>query len=220
MALIIKKFQVEAGEELVNVPPSALLTVDNVPNKFRKTHETATVHGLLASFLAFGDEVDLIYGPWLSTWPSLSEFRKSMPLCWPEQSVAGVSEEMLDNKTPTKKTQLPLPPAIERPNSDIWSGDYSGLENTSGILQRQREKLKADWGLASRVVPDASFERYLYYWFIVNTRSFYYETSKCKGRPSREDCMVLCPFVDLFNHNDTGVSPLSSLLQVHADIPV
>ena len=61
-----------------------------------------------------------------------------------------------------------------------------------------------DWAVVSKKFPKSSFGKYTYYWLIVNTRSFYYELPGIKAQPARDDRMVLCPFVDYFNHADHG----------------
>ena len=71
---------------------------------------------------------------------------------------------------------------------------------------RQEKKLKADWNLVSKVFPKQNLAEYIYYWIIVNTRSFYFEVSGKEAPQNHDDRMVLCPFVDYFNHNDQGVS--------------
>lgn len=128
-----------------------------------------------------------------------------MPLCWPQHGIPVVTEELLDETMLDESIVLPLPPAMRCPQTRA-RGPTSGARNSSGLLPAQRRKLRADWQLASGVFPDASFERFLYYWLVVNTRSFYFETPNFKTQPSREDRMVMVPFIDLFNHNDSGVS--------------
>lgn len=193
------------GEELVKVPLSALLTVNDVPETFRNKLMPIRVHSLLASFLATGDNTDPAYAPWASTWPAFSEFRESMPLCWPQQGMAALSEELLNEVELKSNAVLPMPPAIEPCDTRVPNTTYSS-DDICGLLPTQRRKLRADWELVSRIIPGTSFEKYLYYWLVINTRSLYYEMPNVKTQPSREDCMVLCPFIDLFNHNDSGVS--------------
>lgn len=43
----------------------------------------------------------------------------------------------------------------------------------------------------------------MYYWLLVNTRTFYHERPGMKkAKTAREDRMALCPFADYFNHAD------------------
>ncbi|MCJ1427429.1 hypothetical protein MMC29_005332 [Sticta canariensis] len=62
---IIAQRRIEAGEKLVTVPASALLTINSISKGFRLAHEGITVHGLLASFLAFGAVELSAYAVWL-----------------------------------------------------------------------------------------------------------------------------------------------------------
>ncbi|KAL9605517.1 MAG: hypothetical protein Q9179_001273 [Wetmoreana sp. 5 TL-2023] len=183
---IVAQRNLEAGEQLVKVPFSALLTTEVIARSFRRQHKQTTVHCLLASFLTTGGSVQSSYGPWASTWPTLQEFRASVPLCWQQSGSAALSEELLDETKASDGVRLPFPPAM------------------CLLLQEQKRKLRADWEAISNIRPETSFERFIYYWLIVNTRSFYFEMPNVKKHPRREDRMALCPFIDLFNHNDSG----------------
>lgn len=66
-------------------------------------------------------------------------------------------------------------------------------------------KLQEDWKIVVQVVPEASFSTYIYHWLVVNSRSFYYEIPGFDVPASVDDRMVMCPFVDYFNHQDHGV---------------
>lgn len=77
----------------------------------------------------------------------------------------------------------------------------------SGLLCKQDKKLKKDWAIVSKTLPKSAFEKYVEYvraWLIVSTRCLYYELPRAKVQPAREDRIVLCPFVDYFNHSDQG----------------
>ncbi|MCJ1367693.1 hypothetical protein MMC16_006827 [Acarospora aff. strigata] len=182
---------IETGEELVKVPLSALLTTDSIPTPFRDLHGDISVHGLLTSFLAFGDPEDLsTYSPWIDTWPSPVDFAESMPIMWPKHELC------------------PLPPSISGRWSTVNVHKPPTEESTSGLLPKQEAKFKKDWTKVSSVIPGADRGRYMYYWLIANTRTFYHELPgrKQKKKMAREDCMALCPFADYFNHaDDEGV---------------
>ena len=204
----------------MKVPLSALFSVDNVPKTFQKQHAPITVQGLLASFMANGDNLERTFAPWASTWPTVSDFRKSMPLCWPQHAKTSLSEELLDMTLLSCKVDrvaLPLPPAVECPETRatdfVIEPGY-----TRGLLQQQRERFRADWDHVSRILPGTSFQRYLYHWLLVNTRSLYYEKPNLGAQPRREDRIVMCPYIDLFNHNDVGVSSLRPQVQIHTNV--
>lgn len=73
------------------------------------------------------------------------------------------------------------------------------------ILRGQIRKTDKDFKIVSKAFPGISRRDYLYHWLVVNTRSFYYIIPGMKKSPS-SDCMALCPFVDYFNHAETGVN--------------
>ena len=177
---------------LVRIPPSALLTIQSIPKAFRRLHEGISVQGLLASSLAFDDLIVAQYALWMATWPSREEIEESMPMLFSQvfRDTHGFAA---------------LPPAA----GGRWS--HSQMSNCprmdSGcLLARQENKLQTDWLIVSRVFARASFADYRYYWLLVNSRSFYYEIPGTRNPPSADDRMVLCPFVDYFNHQDHGVS--------------
>lgn len=127
------------------------------------------------------------------------DIRKSMPLCWHQNKKDAWSAELLDEPAEVDTVRLPLTPAMH------------------DLLRTQKKKLKADWSSVLAIFPETCFETYVYCWLIVNTRSFYFEMPKVERQPPREDRMVLCPFVDLFNHSDVGVSRLTSFVIEAAD---
>ena len=130
--------------------------------------------------------------------------------------MASLTEEILDETTKFDEIDLPLPPAIYHPSSNMPL-EYSEANPNIDLLQRQRKKLKVDWKIVKRALPDLSFERYIHYWLLVNSRTFYFELPNVKTLPPRDDRIVMCPFVDLFNHHDTGVRLSSSGIQTDAD---
>lgn len=187
------------------MPASALLTVNSIPKRFRALHEGITVHGLLASFLAFGGSKTSYYGPWAATWPSLKEFKESMPLLWSGKLSQMLCPDGKSGATHRYHEALPLvlPPAI----GGRWQlvPSLSRVGEDVGLLNQQARKFEADWDIVSRIFPNKVWEDYAYYWLIVNTRSFYFELPDAANTP-QADRMVMCPFVDYFNHNDHGVS--------------
>ena len=184
-----------------------LLTINTIPEDFKKLHEGITVHGLLASFLAFGGPDTFKFSCWKNTWPSMQDFQESMPILWPS-----FMREPLDNHgnphyTIGQREDLAfiLPPAVAGRWAHDQMREFWKIRDTAP-LYRQEKKLKADWDVVSRVFPLETLPVYTYYWLIVNTRSFYFEVSGSEVAQNHDDCMVLCPFVDYFNHSDHGVS--------------
>ena len=187
------------------MPAAALLTVNSIPKGFRALHEGITVHGLIASFLAFSNSKNSCYGPWAATWPSLKDFKESMPLLWSCKLSQMLSPDGKSSATHRYHEASPfvLPPAI----GGRWQllPSLSRVSEDVGLLNRQARRFLADWNIVSRIFPDKVWEDYAYYWLVVNTRSFYFELPDATNT-AQADRMVMCPFVDYFNHDDHGVS--------------
>ena len=184
-----------------------LLTINNVPEDFRRLHHQITVHGLLASFLAFGGPDTSRYFHWKNSWPSMQDFQECMPILWPS-----FMREPFDNgghphcnSGGCKGPQFILPPAIAGRWAHYQMREFWNIRDTAPLYQ-QEKKLKLDWDIVSKVFPDKTLTVYTYYWLIVNTRSFYFEVSGREVVQDHNDRMVLCPFIDYFNHNDHGVN--------------
>ena len=194
---------------LCDVPASVLLTINTIPEDFRNLHKGITVHGLLASFLTFGGPVTSRYHRWKKSWPSMQEFQNSMPILWPS-----FLREPLDSGGKShyecgrsEDLAFILPPAIAGRWAHHQMREFWKIRDIA-LLYRQKKKIKADWEIVSKVFPGQSLPEYTYYWLIVNTRSFYFEVSGMEATQNHDDRMVLCPFVDYFNHSDHGVSCL------------
>ncbi|KAJ2902758.1 Ribosomal lysine N-methyltransferase set11 [Zalerion maritima] len=72
------------------------------------------------------------------------------------------------------------------------------------LVDHQLEKLSRDWSIISPVFPDLSEDRYTHAWLLVNTRTFYYATSRHERLYPKDDRMALQPIADLFNHSSCG----------------
>ena len=172
----------QGGEHLISVPVSALFSIESIPRGFRSLHTGISVQGILASFLASGfadHHHDILV--WREMWPSMNEFRQTMPLLWPR---------ILTHSSTRDSDGLPAAIGIE----------------SSRLLDKQSRKLRKDWDVVKKVVPNVDYDKYVYNWLVVNTRSFYYEPPNERKPKSRDDCMALCPLADCFNHADEGVS--------------
>lgn len=76
-------------------------------------------------------------------------------------------------------------------------------EEAAQVLRRQQERVSADWAIFTAGFPDVPEREYVYAWFLVNTRGFYYETPEMLRYPW-VDRLALLPVADLFNHAATG----------------
>lgn len=121
----------------------------------------------------------------METWPRSADF-DSFPMCW-------------DNRC---RSSTILPPGMI---GGRWGSREEEFEG-EGLLCDQEKKFRRDWQVVSRIFPGSKMEDYRYGWLLVNTRSLYCDGIGGKRFKSREERMVLCPFVDLFNHDDHGVS--------------
>jgi hypothetical protein len=74
------------------------------------------------------------------------------------------------------------------------------------LLQQQSAKFERDWAVVSDSNSPAlrhlTRDEYLYFWLLVNTRTFYHETARTARRLAHDDRMALQPVADLFNHAD------------------
>jgi len=68
-------------------------------------------------------------------------------------------------------------------------------------FERQRADYARDWEAAKALCEQSGWseEEFVYYWCIVNSRSFHW-----KPATGGAGSMVLCPFVDYMNHGPTG----------------
>ncbi|KAI9733379.1 MAG: hypothetical protein M1834_003463 [Cirrosporium novae-zelandiae] len=206
---ICSKYRIKAGDVLVHVPATALLTIDSIPTSFSaQFSDDITVHGLLAAFLHLAPaEILESYHCWQAVWPSLADFREIMPILWlqtpaellPRKRKALGGSNILEDED--QQDLCFLPPSISGCWGQFPSYNRKGRAN-AGHLVRQRRKLLKDFATIRKVFPNANFDDYTYYWLLVNTRTFYWEVNDTVR--NRDDCMALCPFADYFNHADEG----------------
>lgn len=71
------------------------------------------------------------------------------------------------------------------------------------LLKKQQTKFQNQWETVAAAFPYLSREDYLYYWLIVNTRTFYSESPGLE-KHSWDDRLALLPVADLFNHGENG----------------
>ncbi|OAR02762.1 hypothetical protein LLEC1_06616 [Akanthomyces lecanii] len=71
------------------------------------------------------------------------------------------------------------------------------------LLRNQQRRFRQDWNHAKEGFPDMAQQDYLHSWFLVGTRSFYYETQETLSYPWL-DRLALLPVADMFNHSSAG----------------
>ena len=74
------------------------------------------------------------------------------------------------------------------------------------ILEAQKRKVALDWDAVASAFPTLSYDRYLFNWFVVSTRTFYYTSPEIEinGPLDSDDCLALVPYADYFNHANVG----------------
>ncbi|KAK7954276.1 hypothetical protein PG996_015160 [Apiospora saccharicola] len=86
-----------------------------------------------------------------------------------------------------------------------WPEELQKLlpRGASDIVHGQHAKFKSQWGVVAEAFPSLARDEYMYFWLLVNTRTFYLETPEMKAFPW-DDRLALLPIADLFNHADQG----------------
>ena len=137
----------------------------------------------------------------------MQDFQETMPILWPSFMREPHDADQNPRHTIGRCEDLAfiLPPSMAGRWAHYQMREFWEIRDTAPIY-RQEKKLKSDWDIVSKVFPHQKLLEYTYYWLIVNTRSFYFEISGMEAAQNHDDRMVLCPFVDYFNHSDHGVS--------------
>ncbi|PGH26715.1 hypothetical protein AJ80_01661 [Polytolypa hystricis UAMH7299] len=189
---IVALRDINAGEVVVSVPRSSMLSIEKIPKEFQeKFPKDIAVLALFAAYLCCGGEFKQTYPLWRAVWPTHEDFEEYLPILWLEQ------------------LRALLPPAASGKWSTLTKRQPGSPEYDSdpqNILPKQQEKLEKGFHAVKQVFPEVSFEEYSYYWLASNTRCFYYVPAGAKPPKDRNDAMALCPFADYFNHTDEGVS--------------
>ncbi|KAI0468573.1 putative SET domain-containing protein [Xylaria cf. heliscus] len=71
------------------------------------------------------------------------------------------------------------------------------------ILKRQQVKFQHECDSVAKAFPDLDRSKYKYFWLIINSRTFLYETPDT-AKYRWEDKLCLLPAADLFNHSRDG----------------
>lgn len=188
---------IKAGEVLVSVPISALLTARTIPESFREKFQTKVpVQGLIAAYICCDVDAQIKYSPWREVWPSYESFAQTMPILWPPYLTGRDHDE----------DTSPLPPSL----SGLWNSMYKAptisCPKSGGrkLLEKQYQRFQAAYNAVKATFPDTDVEMFLYYWIVANTRCFHYTPPDEEPPEDRNDAMALCPFADYFNHSEEG----------------
>jgi SET domain len=146
-----------------------------------------SIHGLLAAYIAY-DEAFVSksgkYTDWKVTWPSLDDFRASLPLLWSDRcrgECGALREKLLgsDEISPSNSRK-------HVPKSSEGDAPFSVLPTSMlKMLNAQTIKYRQDFHMAISLIPSAekayrqsprhAEDNFKYGWCIVNTRCLYYD---------------------------------------------
>ncbi|KAL7954773.1 hypothetical protein V8C34DRAFT_293412 [Trichoderma compactum] len=103
------------------------------------------------------------------------------------------------------RSALPALQDFELTTPFMWHENLQALlpQASKDLLRKQQSRFFREWDLVSKAFPSIQQEEYLCAWFIINTRTFYYETPEMK-KYLPDDRMALLPVADFFNHADHG----------------
>ena len=198
-----------------------------------------SIHGLLAAFIAFDEafaDIDGRYAAWKATWPSLKDFKASMPSLWPErcraQWIGSASNGLVSNQDSSHGS-------MENDEKTSYEDSVRIIPSSmTKLLEAQAARYRQDYETTVTIIPSAksahqrchqsAVDSFKYAWCIVNTRCLYFNPpqpshqSLHQGNTPLAQCttseilpselhdsnqhMVLCPPVDLFNHTSSSQS--------------
>jgi hypothetical protein len=102
----------------------------------------------------------------------------------------------------------------------LWPAELQELLPSPArqLLAKQQEKFNQLWEMLGSFPAIIDRREFVHAWFLINTRTFYYESPETQLYPW-EDRLALLPVADLFNHAQTGchVSFTSECYSVTAD---
>ena len=174
---------------LMHVPRSSFLTPSAIPDSFccSSTKNLLSIHGLLAAYVAYDEAFTSKsgkYAAWKATWPSLDDFRASLPLLWSDRcrGECGPWREKtleLDGISPSNSSE-------HVPKSSEEDASFSFLPASMlRMLDHQTFKYRQDFHMAISLIPSAenayrqspphAQDSFKYGWCIVNTRCLYYD---------------------------------------------
>lgn len=90
-----------------------------------------------------------------------------------------------------------------------WTEEAKSLSPPSAkwLLAKMEERFSHDWNEIQKLELQHLNDKEIFKWawLVVNTRTLFYKPDIpiYKDMP-RKDCMTLCPFIDYFNHSDSG----------------
>ncbi|KAF2797743.1 SET domain-containing protein [Melanomma pulvis-pyrius CBS 109.77] len=179
---IVAARDLKAGERLVHVSNTALVSAASPVVRNYKFPPTSTIHGRLAAFLALNyTDKNSVYRPWQEVWPSQEEFKTILPIYWPQKVqdlLPHASKVLLSNQ----RTKL----------EKDWTDFRTFLPSISKSL----------FTYAWLIVNTRTF-----YWEYPDLPKTHVRLPKKRAQFTADDCYAMCPFMDYFNHSDVGCDP-------------
>jgi hypothetical protein len=110
----------------------------------------------------------------------------------------------LPQKTPWVQA-VPTQSEVEECMPLMWPEELQALlpPEAAAVLAKHQSRFQEAWDMFSVSFPDVELRDYRYAWFLVNSRTFYYETPETLLYPWH-DRLALLPLADLLNHADSG----------------
>ncbi|KAF2723673.1 SET domain-containing protein [Polychaeton citri CBS 116435] len=163
------------------VPEKAMFKLDLRLLKKYNLHKTSPQSQLAFSAMIKFSAGSSVFHLWRETLPKLCNFKQCMLLYWQCQHVSSLQPDPMDSSEWDEMT----PPSVK------------------ATFKRQLADWEKDLAYVKPALSEAGFseENFLYYWIVVDSRSFHWKPAK----PARASgSMVLCPFIDYLNHGPTG----------------
>ncbi|KAK4145686.1 ribosomal lysine N-methyltransferase set11 [Dichotomopilus funicola] len=164
---------IKEGDQILLVPNSALRSLDTARPEIKQNIPKDASVQAILALELALDKPNTGYDAWVAVTPSRESIMTLLPMVW---------DHRLHQYLPK--------PAL-------------------ALLRKQQAKFNRDWAAVQQMPAFAGEEatitrsEFMYYWLLINTRTFYHETPQTALLPSG-DKMVLQPVADLFNHGSKG----------------
>lgn len=107
---------------------------------------------------------------------------------------------------------LPTPEDISESIPFNWHASLQALlpPGAATLVSAHQKKIAQDRSAVTVKFPIVDYKSFVYYWFLVSTRTFYFTAPTPKGKKAKkepldhDDCISLAPFADCFNHTSQG----------------
>ena len=196
---------------MVQVPTTLILNVERIPTSFKAEFpEGIANHALIAAWLTHRGPDDLENCHlWFDTWPKRQEFEDTLPILWPVElggrQWPGDAAAKPDSKQPNF-----IPPSISGRWNTFQRSVLPGqkVQEHQDQMYFQEKRLRKAYDDVCAARPDTDWRTFSYFWFILNTRSFYWVGDDQEPPEDRNEALAMVPFADYFNHTDVDISAM------------